>query len=220
MASLANSAISQGVNTSFEPFVDLSFPIRGKTLPADHGYGLYAALVHLLPNLREQSQVQILTIPGIPDKQGKILLTERSHLHIRVPVSQIPLVYQTAGKKITVGIHEIQIGIPAISVLYCAPTLRSRIVTIKGKECMQPNPFLAAARRQLDGLGIAGQLAIPLNQDKEPSRKTIKIQNQTIVGFTTEVTGLSDEESLKVQQYGLGGKRHMGCGVFVPWTSK
>lgn len=207
----------QGAMNPFELCVELIFPLRGELLPADHGYGLYAALVHLFPEFREQSDLSILTIPGIPDRQGKIFLTERSRLRIRVPIPKIPLVYPLAGKKIKIGVHEIHIGIPSISVLQAASTLKARIVTIKGREYMEPNPFLAASKRQLDALGIVGQLSIPLNRDSQLSRKTIRIKNHTIVGFAVEVTGLSDEDSLKLQHYGCGGRRHLGCGVFVPW---
>lgn len=214
MASSANITMFQGVIQPVEPFVDLNFPIRGKTLPADHGYGLYAALVQLLPDLREQSQVQILTIPGIPDKQGKIFLSDRSCLRIRVPVPKIPLVYPLAGKKVKIGSHEVQVGIPTVSTLRPVPTLRARIVTLKGY--MEADFFLAAVRRQLDALGIAGQLSIPLNRDGTLSRKTIKIKRHTIVGFTTEITDLNDEDSLKLQQWGCGGRRHLGCGIFCP----
>lgn len=213
MVSSVNFSMFHGVYDSFEPFVELSFPIRGQSFPADHGYGLYASLILLFPELRYTSQLSILTIPGIPDRQGKIFLTDQSHLRIRVPVSKIPLVYPLAGKKIKIGIHEVQTGIPYVSVLQPAPTLRARIVTLKGH--LEPQSFLAATRRQMDALGIAGELSIPLNRDGEPSRKTIKVKRYTVVGFTTEVTGLSDEDSLKLQQWGLGGKRRMGCGVFV-----
>lgn len=214
MSSSAIFPMLQGAIKPFELCIELIFPIRGQLLPADHGYGLYASLVHLLPELRQQSELSILTIPGIPDRQGKIFLTERSRLRIRVQIPKIPLIYQLAGKKIKIGIHEIQIGIPTVSVLQPSSTLRSRIVTIKGYE--EASSLSSAAQRQLNALGIVGELSIPLNQDGEPSRKTIKIKSHTIVGFTIEVTGLSDEDSLKLQHYGLGGRRHFGCGLFVP----
>lgn len=196
-----------------EPFIELSYPVSGRSIPADHGYALYAAIVHLQPAVRQESELSILTVPGIPDREGKILLTEQSHLRIRVPVSKSRLVYALAGKKIRIGKHEVLIGIPEVSLLQPAPALRARIVTLKGHT--EPEDFLAAAQRQLDSLEIAGDIQIPLNRDKAPSRKTIKIKCHTIVGFTIEVTGLSDSDSLKLQREGLGGRRHMGCGVFV-----
>jgi hypothetical protein len=30
-------------------------------------------------------------------------------------------------------------------------------------------------------------------------------------------SGLSAEDSLRLQEVGIGGRRHMGCGVFVPF---
>ena len=213
IASVGFSA-SQDAGNRLEPFVELSFPVRGKYMPADHNYALFAAFVHLIPEIRQQNALSILTIPGFADKQGKILLTEQSCLRIRVPVPQIPLIYHLAGKSIRVGVHEIQIGIPEIFMLRPAAKLRSRIVIIKGYA--NPEPFLAAAQGKLDSLGILGKLSIPIDKQGSPSRKTIKIKRYTIVGFTTEVSGLSDEDSLKLQQWGIGGKRHLGCGYFLP----
>lgn len=205
---------SQVINDELEPIIQLDFLVRGSYLPAEHGYGLFSACVNMVPELRRESQLSILTIPGIPDQPGRILLTRQSCLRIRLPVSKIPLVYRLATKNIKIGAYEIQIGIPKISILKPAHRLRSRIVTVKGYT--EPNLFLEAVQRQMDGLGILGKPSIPSDRDGNPSRKTIKIQRYTIVGFTTEVTGLSHDDSLKLLSHGLGGKRHMGCGIFLP----
>ncbi|NEP03093.1 MAG: type I-MYXAN CRISPR-associated protein Cas6/Cmx6 [Symploca sp. SIO2E9] len=204
---------SQVVSDKLNPCIEFSFPVLGKSLPADHNYGLYAALVHHVPELHQQNPLSILTIPGFPDREGKINLTQYSCFKIRVPVTKIPLVYQLAGKRITIGKHEIQIGIPEISILKPAQQLKSRIVIIKGYT--EPDSFLKAAQRQLESLEISGNLSIPLNWQGQPSRKTIKVKRYTIVGFTTKVSELNPEDSLKLQTYGLGGKRRMGCGIFV-----
>jgi len=205
---------SRHLDNDLEPIVQLNFPVRGTYLPADHSYGLFAASVNLVPQIRSSQQISILSIPGIPDIPGRILLTKQSCLRIRVSVSQIPLVYKLATKKITIGIHEIYIGIPKIYVPKPTATLRSRIVTVKGYT--KPKGFLEAVQRQLHNLGISGTASIPNNQEGHPARKTIKIQRFTIIGFTTEITNLSDADSLLLQAKGLGGKRHMGCGIFLP----
>lgn len=214
IASVGFSA-SRNAEYEFEPFVELCFPVRGKYLPADHGYALFAACVHLTPEIRQQKTLSILTIPGFPDKQGKIIITEQSCLRIRVPVPLIPLVYKFAGKSIRLGIHEIQIGIPEIFTLKPANKLKSRIVVIKGHQ--EPQSFLSAAKRQLDELEISARISIPRDRKGEFCRKTIKVKRYTIVGFTTEVSGLSDRDSLKLQQWGIGGKKHLGCGYFLPY---
>jgi CRISPR-associated protein Cas6 len=196
--------------------VELSFGVIGQTLPADHGYGLYSAIAHLCSELHEQEGVSIQTISGEPDSQGKIYLSRQSRLKIRLPYEpeKIGLVLPLAGQQLTIGKHEIQLGIPQIFPLYPVDKLRSRIVTIK--KFQEPEPFKEAAQRQLDAWGIRGTLILPLNETGEPSRKAIKIKTYSVVGFSLIVTDLNDEDSLKLQGVGLGGKHRMGCGIFNP----
>jgi CRISPR-associated protein Cas6 len=196
------------------PYVELSFGVIGETLPADHGYGLYSAIAHLCPQVHEQKGLSILTIAGIPDRKGKIFLTERSHLRIRLPYDCMPMVYHLAGKQLTIGSHSIRLGIPQIFMLRSGSRLRARIVTIKNHQ--EPESFLGAARLQLDALGVVGEAIVPLDVEGKPARRTIKIKTYSVVGFGLEVSNLSEEDSIKLQISGLGGKHRMGCGVFVP----
>jgi CRISPR-associated endonuclease/helicase Cas3 len=99
IASLGLSA-SPRTSDEFDPCIELSFPVLGKNLPADHNYGLYAALVYQVPELHQQNPLSILSISGFPNRQGEISLTQYSCLRIRVPVSKISVVYQLAGKQI------------------------------------------------------------------------------------------------------------------------
>jgi CRISPR-associated protein Cas6 len=209
------TAISNEKMSSFNHlFIELSFPVTGQSLPADHGYGLYSAIAHLAPQVHEEDGMSILTIPGIPDRQGKIFLTERSHLRIRLPYECMPMVYHLAGKQLSIGSHSIRLGVPQIFMLSPAPRLGARIVRIKDHQ--EPKSFLAAAQLQLESLGVVGEAIVPLDAEGKPKRKTIKIKTYSIVGFGLEVAGLSEEDSIKLQVLGLGGKHRIGCGVFVP----
>lgn len=197
------------------PYVELSFGVVGQTLPADHGYGLYSAISHICPKLHQQEGISIQTIAGEPDKQGKIHFAHGSHLRIRLPYQPelVAQVLPLAGQTLKIGIHSIQLEIPQIFPLRPVDKLRSRLVTIK--KFQEPEPFKDAAQRQLDALGIQGNLILPLNENGEPSRKAIKIKTYSVVGFSLIVTDLSDEDSIKLQQHGLGGKHRMGCGIFT-----
>jgi CRISPR-associated protein Cas6 len=205
-----------GADLLSPPYVELSFGVIGQTLPADHGYGLYSAIAHLCSDIHEQEGVSIQTISGKPDGEGKIYLSRQSQLKIRLPYEpeKIALVLPLAGQQLKIGKHEIQLGIPQIFPLYPVDKLRSRIVTIK--KFQEPEPFKDAAQRQLDALGIQGNLLLPLNEAGEPSRKAIKIKTYSVVGFSLIVTDLNEEDSLKLQAVGLGGKHRMGCGIFNP----
>lgn len=194
--------------------VDLCFPVQGSLLPADHGYGLLAALAHLVPSLHQNPHVGILTAPGIRDGKGKILLTPRSQVRIRLPIEAVAGVYGLAGKCLRVGCHEVRLGIPQLFTLKPSSALKARIVTIKGYQ--EAEAFEAAAQRQLKQLGFSGKVSVMRDQQGNPLRKTLKIKQHTMVGFTTLVQDLGEEESIRLQQIGLGGRRRMGCGFFLP----
>ncbi len=200
-------------------FVDLSFEIIGETLPADHGYGLYSAIAHLIPTAHEQDGMSIMTISGEPDQQGKIYLSKNSRLKVRLPydADKIAQILPLAGQVLKIGTHSIQLGIPQIFPLRPFDKLRSRLVIIK--KFQEPESFLAAAQRQMEALGIRGQAFVPLDETGQPIRKAIKIKTYSVVGFSIVVTDLSDEDSLRLQAYGLGGKHRMGCGIFTSFPS-
>lgn len=216
-ATLTQTCITPTLTAAI-PYVDLSFSVMGKSLPIDHGYGLFSALAHWQQELHHVESMSITAITGIPTKQGMMQLTDRSRLLIRLPVDKVRLVYPLAGKSLTIGKHKIRLGIPQMDFLQPAQTLRSHLVFIKGYQ--QPESFLEAAKRHLEQLGIQGNLRILTKTDGTPKRKTIKIKRFTVVGFGLEVTRLSDEDSLMLQRNGIGGKHKMGCGVFVPVKEK
>jgi CRISPR-associated protein Cas6 len=47
-------------------------------------------------------------------------------------------------------------------------------------------------------------------------RRTIRIKDKEVVGYEVLIERLSASESLILQGTGLGGRRHMGCGLFSP----
>lgn len=200
------------------PIVELTFSIVGSNLPADHGYGLYSALIQQQQSIREQPWLQLQTISGIPNHQGIILLGKGSKLRLRLPLDKLPLILPLAGQRLTIGSHAIHLGIPQIHTLQPADHLKARIVIIKGYT--EPSPFLEAAHRQLHALGIQADIGIPLDAEGKHDRKTIKIQSYSVVGFGLHVWGLSEADSLRLQEVGIGGKRRMGCGVFLPASNR
>lgn len=198
------------------PYVELTFGVIGEMLPADHGYGLYSAIAHRCPEIHELDGVSIQTIPGKPDDQGKISLHSQSRFRVRLPydIRLISLFLPLAGQQLRIGNHEIQLGIPQMTPIQPAATLRSRIVTIK--KFQEPKSFLEAVQRQLATLEIEATAEIPHNRKGELDRKTIKIKTFSVVGFGVYITDLNEQDSMKLQIYGLGGKHRMGCGIFNP----
>jgi CRISPR-associated protein Cas6 len=154
----------------------------------------------------------------MPDRRGKIYLTkEKSCLRIRLPYDPelISRSLTLAGKQLTIGIHNISLGIPQFFALQPAEALKARIVVIKGFQ--EAEPFLEAVKYKLNLLNIQGTASIPLNEKGECDRKIIKIKSFTVVGFGVVLTDLTAEDSVKLQIAGIGGKHRMGCGIFVPF---
>ncbi|NJL03046.1 MAG: type I-MYXAN CRISPR-associated protein Cas6/Cmx6 [Spirulinaceae cyanobacterium SM2_1_0] len=193
--------------------IDSVFSVSGERLPADHNYGLYAALSKLCPAIHNEPRFAVQTIAGIPDRQGKIALAPWSKLRLRLPSESLPKICVLAGKQLTIGSHAIRLGNPQIQLLRPADTLWARLVTIKGYQ--EPEEFLGALDRQMAALGIRALAGIPSNESGQPKRLTLRIKRYTVVGFSVVMAELSPKDSIRLQTEGLGGKRRMGCGVFV-----
>ncbi|AGY58701.1 type I-MYXAN CRISPR-associated protein Cas6/Cmx6 [Gloeobacter kilaueensis] len=204
--------------------VELDFGISGSSLPADHGYPLFSALSESVPEIHEADWLGIHTLPGVRDGHGSITLPSSSKLRLRLPMEKIPIVYPLAGKKICVGDYTLRLGIPQIRLLAPAQTLWSRLVVLKladsKGQTAEPESFLAGVQRQLEALSIAGKPSLEKATQKPGldafARRVLRIKGVTITGYGIYVSGLSDEDSLKLQIAGIGGRRRMGCGLFVP----
>ena len=196
--------------------VDLLFSVHGEKLRTDHGYALYSALAGIVPALHNGELAPgIAAISGQYLGEGLQALNDRSHLRIRLPSDQIPAVLFLAGTLLDVAGHRIRLGVPRVMALTPAPALIARLVTIKG--FTEPSPFLDAVRRKLTELEITGEPGIPLiRTGPRGGQARRRIKDKRVVGFGLQVTGLTAVDSLTLQTHGLGGRRRMGCGFFLP----
>jgi CRISPR-associated protein Cas6 len=185
--------------------VDLWFPIVGKTLPSDHGYAVYGALCHALPDLHKAEWWGLHTVRGARALAGVIALSRAPRLGLRLPAERIAAVIPLAGRRIEVVGHRIGLGAPTVEALVPAMALSARITTIK--PFLEPEPFRQAAEKQLAELDVAGKVALG-------ARKVVRIGGRQVVGFSLRVSDLTPDASLRLQEQGIGGRRRMGCGVF------
>ena len=99
-------------------------------------------------------------------------------------------------------------------------------MTIK-MEAVDSIPF-AQLREEVEDLrsrvnALRRELAtLPLLQDVSTigitigEQRTLRARVRTVVGFEVELSELRTHASLCIQAHGLGGRRHMGAGVFLP----
>jgi CRISPR-associated protein Cas6 len=195
-----------------DPIIDVFFGVRGSRVSADHGYALYGALARVLETpenswFHQLDEVGLHLLGGAYDSRGRLLLGPRACFGLRLSATLIPKVLALAGKRLVIGSDTLRVGVPHVRALRPAPDLAARLVTTRNGQ--DERRFDREITRQLNGLGITA----PAIRGR---RRIVRIKDKTIVGYGVRVAGLNAAESLRLQEHGLGGRRKMGCGVFVP----
>ncbi|MBN8564104.1 MAG: type I-MYXAN CRISPR-associated protein Cas6/Cmx6 [Leptolyngbya sp. UWPOB_LEPTO1] len=208
-------------------FLEIQFALRGKTLPADHGYALYAAVKKRLQETDDEllpkdlpSEVRLCSVSGLPDRVGMIYLNRRSRLRLRCPAEQMQLWYRFLQNQVfDIRGHLVRLVQPRITLPEASDTLAARLVTFKLNSIDHvdvPRYFLESCQKGLERLEVKGQVFIPSDANGDLSRRTLQVKDKKIVGYGVVVEGLSSDDSLKLQWHGLGGRQHFGCGWFYP----
>ncbi|MCS6913771.1 MAG: type I-MYXAN CRISPR-associated protein Cas6/Cmx6 [Myxococcales bacterium] len=204
--------------------VDLVFPLRGRRLPMDHGYLLYGALCRVLPSIHDAPWLGVHPVRGRRRVDGMLSFSPHAQLVLRLPAERIPEVLPLAGKALIVGGNRFFVGAPRVQRLIPAASLDARLVVIRltqiprrsdgtlDKAAMQAQ-FLDELLRQLERLDVRCSPQLT-------GRQEIVVHDRRLLGWSVRLCGLDPEASLRVQAYGLGGKRALGCGVFVPTRGK
>ena len=215
-----NAAVATTIaHTQTEPYVNISFALSGKQLPADHGYPLYSAISRITgsagvppavrlstasgsdrPNARlhKADWLAIELISGFPTGRGLITLPDRgATLRLRIPAEHYRDVLPLAGKRLDIGGHQIRLGLPIARPLEPAPSLYARVVTIK--KFTEAEPFIEAVKRKLDSFGVKGRVELPREEQGRYRRRIVTIHGKSVVGFSVAVHDLNDEDSLLLQ---------------------
>jgi CRISPR-associated protein Cas6 len=189
------------------PTVDLLFPAQGGPVPLDHGYLLFSALSARIPELHARRDVGVFNLRG-QGMAGDALQLGRGTLRIRCPAEAIHLFLGLAGGRLELAGRSVTLGAPTVRAMEQVSRLSARVVTFK--HALDEEAFRASARRFLDEL-MEGMGTLRVGR-----RRIVTISGQKVVGFALEVSDLTPEGSTLLQEKGLGGRRHMGCGLFLP----
>lgn len=202
-------------------------------IPVDHGFALYSALSKTFPFIHggESGLVGIHPIRGKFCGTRRMKLDDTSRLILRIRQEEADNFLRLLGGDIGLQGTQLRIGAPRICHFSPVPWLQSRLVVIKGR--MDPTDFLSSVRTKLDRMGIGGtpyltrsrsgqrferRISGNLGAEEEyvVVRRTLSIHGREVVGYEVVVTDLTADESLLLQDVGLGGRRRLGCGLFCP----
>lgn len=195
--------------------IDLAFPLQANApIASDHGYFLYSAISHTIPQAHAENGLAIHPIRGQLIDNRKLAIQPWSRLVLRMPHDDIPNYLKLAGRQLRLAVGSLRVGVPEIRTIVPSTALRSRLVIIKvaniAADALTPEAFEIATRKQLSQLGLSPEVLPTIGK-----RRTMRLKEKELVGYEVIVEGLTAEESLTLQEHGIGGKRHMGCGVFL-----
>ena len=204
--------------------LDVFFRVVGAQAPADHGYALFGALSRILETeddrwLHGNPHVGLHTIRGVNLGNGRRSVGPDARFGLRLPSDLLPRSLKLAGKSLDLDGCKLRVGVSQTRALTPAATLHCRTATTRNGD--DPDRFDAEIARQAATLGISGKVfRTPEALIRGDGRRIVRISGKRVVGHAVMATGLTNEESILLQEHGIGGRRRMGCGVFVPLPPK
>ena len=203
-----------------DDIVDLLFAIDCKRIPVDHAHLLSSALQAALPWIADEPGMALHTIHVAGSQNGwerpthgtdsELILSRRTKLTIRAPRTRIDdILTQLPGIRLELDGHPLTVGVGKIKPLCKDATLFSRYV-VTGNDARDEQEFLEIAVRALSGMGVQVRKAL-CGKTTALATPDGPLQTRSLM-----LASLTAEESIQLQQTGLGSHRLMGCGIFIP----
>jgi CRISPR-associated protein Cas6 len=196
----------------------LAYKIACPTIPLDHAHSLSAALLEALPWLSEEEYAGIHLIHGAAsgngwfrpeDPENELLhLPKRTRMRLRIPRNRLQDAQALSGATLDIEGHPLEIGKSDVFLLSSLPTLFSRYVITS--EELDETGFLEEVAEQLMALDI------PCRKMLGGITHTMNFSAGPVFTRSLMVADLGPEQSVRLQQVGLGEGRTRGCGLFVP----
>lgn len=202
--------------------IDLVFDIQCRELPVDHASQLASALQSRLPELAEDERIGVHTVHLAGSQNGwerpdpalgqKLILSRRTKLKLRVPRERLDEVQAALdGAELDVGGHRLKVGSAKQKRLSSQGTIFARYVALEPGEDNDENAFLQRIVADLAARGIRVRKALCGKTAEIAGPDGLPIQTRSVM-----LADLSAQESVRLQQEGVGPLRHMGCGLFIP----
>lgn len=204
-----------------DDIVDLVFDIQCRELPVDHQRDLSYALCAHVPELADDNPLAVHSIHLAGSQNGwerpdpelgqRLILSRRTKLILRVTAdARDRIAERLDGVELDVGGCAMRVGRSKTKKLSSQGTVFSRYVVLEPGEDTDETAFMQRVVSQLAERGIRVRKAL--------SGKTTELQGPEgpILTRSLMIADLAADESVRLQQEGLGPLRHMGCGIFIP----
>ena len=198
--------------------VDLAYRIGCPTIPLDHAHSLSSALLEALPWLADEETAGVHLIHGAAsgngwfrpeDTENELLhLSRRTRMRLRVPKNRLQDAQALSGQTLDIEGHPLEIGKSDMFMLSSLPTLFSRYVITRAE--LDEMQFLEDVARELKTIDI------PCRKMLGGITHTMNFPGGQVFTRSLMVADLEPEQSVRLQQLGLGEGRTIGCGLFLP----
>ncbi len=186
--------------------VDLVFGVRVSRMPADYRFALWSALRSSLPWVEQEAAAGIVGVRLTQTGEATALLARRAKLTLRVPTSRVAAAQRLEGLRIDFGSDAIEITSAYPRSLAPASTIYAQLVVLGTEE---ETAFCQALAAQLADRAVTARYILG-------RRKSLQAGSGKLVGYPVVLHDCSAEQSMRLQQSGLGAERGLGCGIFVP----
>ncbi len=198
--------------------LEVFFKIDCKTLPVDHNFYLSQAILAELPWIKEEPLASIQHVHiaeeangwfRAQDVDGAMLhLSKRAKITVRIPKDKLDDLNAVLGKKLDVNGHALTLtSIIKNKKLRASTTINSHFIVTESED---DEAFISMCAKEINALGV--------NVKKMLSGKVrkLKYKDKCLITRSLMLADLSKEDSILLQQKGIGKHQFMGCGVFIP----
>ena len=200
--------------------IDINFSIKSKALPLNHAWVLSKEIQQALPWMKNDPVAGIHQIHVAEsnngwlrpddDEEGALLYpSHRTKLSLRIPGKKLKEAQALTGQRLSLDGHEISIGKSRKKELTNASVIFARYVASSKDE--DENSFLQRIHNDI-------QTLTDVKVKKMLCGKSHSISTPGGDIFTRHlmIADLDSDPSIKIQQFGLGEYRQLGCGLFLP----
>jgi len=200
-----------------DDIVDVVYSIECRALPVDHAYALSQAIQRALPWFAQEDRAGLHTIHVAesgngwmrPDDPNALLhLSRRTKLTLRLPKHRIEDAGKLTGQTLDIDGKPLRVEKSVVRPLSTITTLFSRYIVMR--DGTDEDVFLQDAMALFHKMGMRPKKMLC------GMEHVIATPERTIRARSLMLADLAVEESVKLQQQGLGPDRKLGCGLFIP----
>ena len=200
-----------------DDIVDVVYSIECRALPVDHAYALSQAIQRALPWFAQEDSAGLHTIHVAesgngwmrPDRADALLyLSRRTKLTLRLPKHRIEDAGKLTGQTLDIDGKPLRVEKSVVRPLSTITTLFSRYIVIR--DGTDEDVFLQDAMALFHKMGVRPKKMLC------GMEHVIATPDRPIRARSLMLADLAVEESVKLQQQGLGPDRKLGCGLFIP----